>query len=118
MVEGSIVRELTLGGAMKLRNVLMTICALASTGCVTAPPAAESVRITTNPDVVRGCKFISNVSAWTGWGGTALGDRNMEESLKAQAYKLGANTVYVNSKSDGAFSGSARASSESYSCSQ
>ena len=67
-------------------------------GCVSASPEAQNVRVTNNPEVVRGCEFLGNVKAMSGWVGSAgsgVAARNIEETLKERAHKLGANVVYV-----------------------
>ena len=67
-------------------------------GCVSASPQAQNVRVTSNPDVVKGCEFLGNVKAMSGWGGSAAGGlaaRNIEETLKERTFKLGGNVVFV-----------------------
>jgi hypothetical protein len=58
-------------------------------------PETEKVRITNNADVVKGCEFLGNVHAMSGWGSSCIGARNIEETLKERAHKLGANVVYM-----------------------
>lgn len=67
-------------------------------GCATASPEAQNVRVTSNPEVVRGCEFLGNVKSMSGWGGAAasgLAARNIEETLKQRTHDLGGNVVYV-----------------------
>lgn len=66
--------------------------------CVSASPEAQKVRVTNNPDVVHGCKYLGNVKAMSGWGGPAgsgIAANNIEETLKERAHKLGANVLYI-----------------------
>jgi hypothetical protein len=83
---------------MKRRVIGIAIPALWLISCVSASPDAQNVRITNNPEVVRGCEFLGNVKAMSGWGGSAgsgIAARNIEETLKERAHKLGANVLYV-----------------------
>ena len=66
-------------------------------GCVSASPEAQKVRVTSNPEVVRGCEFLGNVKAMSGWtrGGSNIGGHNVQETLKQRTHDLGANTLYV-----------------------
>lgn len=67
-------------------------------GCVSASPQAQNVRVTSNSDVVKGCEFLGNVKAMSGWGGSAAGGlaaRNIEETLKERTHKLGGNVVFI-----------------------
>ncbi len=66
--------------------------------CITASPAAEKVRMTSNPEVVRGCKFLGNVRATSGWGGSAgtgIAGHNTDVTLREKTARLGGNVVYV-----------------------
>jgi Domain of unknown function (DUF4156) len=74
---------------------------LATVSCVTAQapaPSSDDVRVTSNPDVVRGCTFLGNVE--TGVWGTLAGGNNRptwanEKWLRADTAKLGGNVVYI-----------------------
>lgn len=86
-------------------------------GCVSAPPAPQHVRVTSNPDVVKRCKFLGNVKAMSGWGsGGAIADNNIEETLKERTHKLGGNVCFINSKSGDLSMGTSRGSGEAYFC--
>src|SRR5687767_7156878 len=81
-------------------------------GCISASPAAEKVRITSNPDVVRGCEFLGNVKATSGWGGaagTGIGSNNTEVALREKTAKLGGNVVFV-------VASGVKATGEAYAC--
>ncbi|MGZ5445014.1 MAG: DUF4156 domain-containing protein [Thermoanaerobaculia bacterium] len=81
---------------MKIISVI--ILAILSSGCVSASPEAQKVRVTSNPDVVKPCEFLGNVKAMSGWGGAAgsgVAASNVEETLKERTHKLGGNVVYV-----------------------
>lgn len=83
--------------------------------CVSASPEAQKVRVTNNAEVVKGCEFLGNVNAMSGWGGTSgsgIAAHNIEETMKERAFKLGADTVYIvgNAGSKG--------TGEAYRCSQ
>ena len=77
---------------------LALLCVLALTACISASPAAEKVRTTSNPEVVRGCKFLGNVRATSGFGGSAgtgIAGHNTDVTLREKTAKLGGNVVFV-----------------------
>jgi hypothetical protein len=81
-----------------MTRVIYSLVFLSLFGCATATPQAQLVRVTNNPDVVRGCEFLGNVKAMSGWGGSAAGGlaaRNIEETLKQRTHDLGGNVVYI-----------------------
>jgi hypothetical protein len=77
------------------RSVLLLLSLALLPSCVSLTPEGEKVRVTTNPDVVRGCQFIQTVSATSGWGGSAsgTGTANTEATLRNRTAKLGGNTL-------------------------
>lgn len=80
--------------------------------CVSTTPAGEKVRVTSNSDVVKGCKFLGNVKATSGWGGsggTGLAGSNTEKTLQNKTAELGGNVVFV-------VSSGIHASGEAYRC--
>lgn len=81
-----------------MRVFILSVTVLALSGCVSASPEAQKVRVTSNPDVVKQCRFLGNVKAMSGWGGPAgsgMAGNNIEETLKERTHKLGGNVVYV-----------------------
>jgi hypothetical protein len=84
---------------------------------VTAAPVTQrdddrAVRVTTNPDVVRGCTFLKNVETGV-WGQLADSNRSSwqnERWLRKDTAQLGGNVVYVTSNDRTGASG------EAYSC--
>lgn len=81
-------------------------------GCVSLSPAGAQVRITSNPEVVRGCKFLGNIKSTSGWGGaagTGLAGSNTEKALQNQTANLGGNVAFV-------VSSGIHASGEAYNC--
>ena len=94
---------------------------LAFTACARAvnlSPAAEAVRVTSNPDAVKGCKFIAEVTGADRLNGGMMGQMAAEENatrfLKKNASEAGANTVLVSASTTG-MSGS-RKRGEAYAC--
>ena len=89
------------------------------TGCASLTPAGENVRITSNPDVVRGCKYIGRVEGNDHLNGGSMGqgaaEKNATIRLQNSAAEMGANTVFLARSSTG-FSGSNQLG-EAYSCS-
>ncbi len=81
-----------------MRAVTTLVAIVLVTGCVSASQEAQKVRVTNNPDVVKPCQFLGNVSAMSGWGGSAgsgIAAHNIEETLKERTHKLGGNVVYL-----------------------
>lgn len=98
-----------------MRMTALLVVVITLTACVSANQYAQKVRVTSNPDVVKGCEFLGNVKAMSGWGGAAgsgVAARNIEETLKQRTWELRGDTVYVvrNEGSHG--------SGEAYRCSQ
>jgi hypothetical protein len=64
----------------RFRNPLVRggqfIAVLFMTGCISASAAAQKVRMTSNPEVVKGCTFLGNVRATSRWE-----ERRVPESL-------------------------------------
>lgn len=76
----------------------LVVAVVLVTGCVSASPEAQKVRVTNNRDVVKPCQFLGNVTAMSGWGGSAgsgVAGHNIEETLKERTHKLGGNVVYL-----------------------
>lgn len=64
-------------------------------GCVSITPQGEKVRTTTNPDVVRECKYLGPVKTHgSGWRG-GLAAANTEKTIRNNTAKMGGNVVYV-----------------------
>jgi hypothetical protein len=98
-----------------IATILWLLFLIVLSSCATASPEAQNVRVTSNPDVVKGCAFLGNVKAMSGWGGAAgsgLAARNIEETLKERTHKLGGNVVYIVGNQG------SRGSGEAYRCSQ
>jgi hypothetical protein len=88
--------------------------ALFAVACVSTTPAGERVRVTSNPDVVKGCTFLGNVKATSGWGGpagTGLASSNTEKTLQNKTAALGGNVLYE-------IQSGIHASGEAYRCEQ
>jgi hypothetical protein len=78
-------------------SVLFFLPALLS-GCVSVSEEGQKVRVTSNPDIVKGCEFLGNVSATSGWGGaagTGLAGSNTEKSLQNKTAQLHGNVLFV-----------------------
>lgn len=84
-------------------RLLLTLIVMSVTGCAGLSAEGARVRLTNNPDVVKGCEFIANVKGSSGWGRNAaqLGENNVENKMKNQTAKLGGNTVYLISSKSG-----------------
>jgi hypothetical protein len=95
-----------------MKLALVGVLTLLVVGCVSTTPEGANVRVTGNPDVVKGCQFLGNVKATSGWGGpagTGLGSSNTEKTLQNKTAKLGGNVVYV-------VASGVHASGEAYKC--
>lgn len=102
-----------------MRIVAVGIAALLVGGCVTdLVRGAESVRITTNADVVKACKYIGAVRAKDRMNGGVLGEdtarENTDRRLKNQAAEMGANVVHLQMADYGYFGASGQG--EAYLC--
>lgn len=78
-------------------SMAIGLSALAA-GCISASPAAQAVRRTSNPEVVHGCKFLGNVRATSAHGGAAgsgIAAHNTDVALREKTAKLGGNVVFV-----------------------
>lgn len=100
-------------------NLWIGIVALVfACGCVSLSTGGAAVRITANPDVVKDCKFVGQVSGSDHmWGGTAaqgIAEQNATAELQNKAADMGANTVFLARSSTG-FSGSSQLG-EAYVC--
>ncbi|HYK03048.1 MAG TPA: DUF4156 domain-containing protein [Thermoanaerobaculia bacterium] len=86
---------------MNIRRVLIIAAVVASTACVTTnvTPGGEKVRITSNPDVVKPCKFIGEVKGADRMNGGFMGQGSAEENanrrLRNNAAAMGADTVFI-----------------------
>jgi opacity protein-like surface antigen len=81
-----------------MKSLVAVLSLVALVGCISASAAAEKVRTTSNPEVVRGCTFLGNVRATSGWGGsggTGIAGNNTDVTLREKTAKLGGNVVYV-----------------------
>lgn len=83
--------------------------------------ANDWIRLTSNPDVVRGCKYLGQVedsdhSLW----GSGHANENVEESIRAQAADKGANVIFLNTATATqgwlANGGSAQKQGDAYRC--
>lgn len=99
-------------------KALWILVAVVCTSCTIAlTPAGEKVRVTSNPDVVKGCDFIGPVEGSSSYGGMAMqrvGEHNSINELRNEAGKLGADTVMLVTSHVG-FSG-AKQRGEAYNC--
>ncbi len=86
-------------------------------GTPTLSPEAVAVRITANPEAVRGCTLLGEVRGKSDWGGLLYqkaGEERARRGLRNQAVALGANVVLMESAITG-FSGS-KLRGEAYRC--
>jgi hypothetical protein len=97
--------------------VLIVLCSL-SVGCTSLTPQGSSVRITSNPDVIKGCEYIGEVKGSDrmggGWSGQGLAESNAHKRIKNNAAAMGADTVLLVTDQTG-FSGSVKRG-EAYKC--
>jgi hypothetical protein len=87
-------------GDLTMKFVPICIIFLLLASCVSTTPEGAKVRITSNPDVVKGCQFLGNVKATSGWGGnagTGLATSNTEKTLQNKTAELGGNVIFINS---------------------
>ena len=70
------------------------------TGCVTKQytPEGEKVRVTSNPEVIRGCKYIGNVRGsdhMNGGIGQGAAAENAIREIQNKTATLGGNTLHL-----------------------
>ena len=85
---------------LRMLVALGTASLFACASGVTPTAASAKVRVTSNPDVVKPCKFLGNVSAKAvgGTWATTPGER-AQQRLQQQTLDLGGNTVFIASNS-------------------
>ena len=104
-----------------MSNLQLAMLVLAG-GCVTTQltPEAQAVRITSNPEAVRGCEVLGEVKGSDRMNGGMLGQGAAEENsrrrLRNAAAKLGANVVLVESANVAVLGGTSQRG-EAYRCS-
>jgi hypothetical protein len=82
---------------LKKTTILLAVLAVGA-GCVSVSKQGASVRVTTNPEVVRGCQYLGSVNSTSGWGGpagTGLGTANTEADMRNKAAGLGGDILFV-----------------------
>lgn len=98
--------------------ILLTTFLLSSCVTVAVSPEGSRVRLTSNADVVRGCKYIGQVKGSDrmngGLAGQGAAEENAMRDVRNKAAELGANTVHLLTVS-GRFSG-ADVRGEGYNC--
>lgn len=67
---------------------------LGALSCATATPEMKQVRVTNNPEVVRGCKFLGNTapSTETQW---QSGSPTNDSVFRQQVVKMGGNVGFI-----------------------
>ena len=84
-----------------MKKTLFVAGVMILSACVTTDltPGGQKVRITSNPDVVRPCKFIGEVTGADRMNGGTMGQGAAEENanrrLRNNAAAIGADTVFV-----------------------
>lgn len=66
--------------------------------CVSLKPEGQGVRVTTNPELVRACTFIGEVTGTTRYGptgNTATDEQSAHNDLRNNAGRMGADTVLL-----------------------
>lgn len=99
--------------------LLLAVGGLLIGGCgtPTLSPEAVAVRITANPEAVRGCTLMGEVRGKSNWGGLLYqkaGEERARGGLRNAAVALGANVVLIETALTG-FSGS-KIRGEAYWC--
>jgi hypothetical protein len=81
------------------------IAALMLSGCMyaTLKPGAQAVRVTSNPEAVRGCALLGEVRGRDGWNGGMAGqgaaERNADIALRNAAHEMGGNVILLTTES-------------------
>lgn len=101
------------------KAVVIAVCTLTLGACASLSREGQRVRVTTNPDVVRGCEFVGNTKASSGWGGPAggnMGEDQVQTKMQNETAKLGGNVLFLTSNKAGGYGGSSRGVGEAYRC--
>jgi hypothetical protein len=98
------------------RSVSLVTVLVLAVGCVSVSDQMDKVRVTSNPDVVRGCRFLGNISFSGFW---RVSPKDSENLFRKKVVELGGNVGFVTNVAAGktAISGAAY-SGEAYLCSQ
>lgn len=83
---------------MKPASAVGVVGTLLLASCVSLKPEGQDVRVTSNPEIVKGCTYLGEVTGTTRYGpvGNAKTDeQSAHNDLKNNAGKLGANTVLL-----------------------
>jgi hypothetical protein len=105
---------------MTTPRVAALLFVLAVSGCtrIVLAPEEEAVRVTSNPEAVKGCKLLGEVEGSDlmngGMIGQAAAEDNAYKFLKRNAHNLGANTVLLSTQST--TTSGARKRGEAYQC--
>jgi hypothetical protein len=75
-----------------IARLLAAVFAIVALSCMTASPKAQSIRVTSNPEAVRGCKYLGNVEGNSGFS-SAVADNNAVVEMREEGAKLGANVI-------------------------
>lgn len=84
-----------------MRALIAVVLVLMCTACVTTKltPAGQSVRVTSNPDAVKGCQLLGPVVGKDRMNGGTMGQGAAEENahrrLQNAAAEMGADTVLL-----------------------
>jgi hypothetical protein len=89
------------------RTIVATALSLSLLGCSPLSPEGKQVRVTSDPEVVSGCKFVGNTKAATGVlrAMSASGEEQVERKLQNQAAAMGGNVLYLVSWDTGSVQG-------------
>lgn len=79
---------------MRTARRLLPLALLGAVSCTTVTPEMKRVRVTNNPEVVRGCKFIGNAAPKpdTQW---RSGTWDNDSVFREQVVKMGGNVGYI-----------------------
>jgi len=76
---------------------LIFIVVITLSGCATSlSTKGASIRITSQPEDVKGCEYLGQLTSSSSWGGfaaTGLGFESAMNELKNKAAQMGANTL-------------------------
>ncbi len=103
----------------KMPFAVLLLALVVCLACASLTPEGARVRVTQNPDVVRGCEFLGNAKASSGWGGPAggnMGEDEVQTKLQNEAARMGGNVVFLISNKAGGYGGSSRGVAEVYKC--
>lgn len=73
---------------MKAKSWILLTGALVTANCVSLTPEEKAVRMTSNPEAVKGCRLVGDATVFYKW-------TTGEDEMKRKTRQLGGNVIFV-----------------------